>query len=166
MIIDLKKYFMAENLTDTIVHTFTVAQEIANGTGLSAAPVTAQADLKGKDGFVELKLSLSFQMETPCDRCLETAVLTENAVFEHILVREQQEDDKEDVYLCVENDSFDLEALACDDILLSLPTRILCAEDCKGLCPKCGVNRNKTACGCETKMMDARLEVLKQLLDN
>ena len=49
---------------------------------------------------------------------------------------------------------------------IELPFRLLCREDCKGLCPVCGANLNEMTCNCNTKQIDPRLEKLKMLLDS
>ena len=58
----------------------------------------------------------------------------------------QQEDDD---YIVCEDGILDLDLIAQDDILLELPIRMLCSEDCKGLCPVCGCNLNREQCGCQ-----------------
>ena len=60
--------------------------------------------------------------------------------------------------------TLDLDELLRADILLSLPSKILCKEDCKGLCSVCGADRNKQECHCEEKSVDPRLEILGDLL--
>lgn len=68
--------------------------------------------------------------------------------FDHTVVRKlnQQEDDD---YIVCEDGILDLDLIAQDDILLELPIRMLCSEDCKGLCPVCGCNLNREQCGCQ-----------------
>ena len=56
-------------------------------------------------------------------------------------------DADEDAYPLVD-DELDLEPLVRDAVLLELPLAPLCREDCAGLCPQCGANRNEGACGC------------------
>ena len=51
------------------------------------------------------------------------------------------------------------------DLLLALPTKHLCREDCRGLCPHCGKNLNEGLCGCREDKVDPRLAVLAQLMD-
>ena len=58
----------------------------------------------------------------------------------------------------------DLDDLVVSDILLSLPTKIICKEDCEGLCPSCGINRNVDTCECQKKQVDPRLAKLGELL--
>ena len=53
-----------------------------------------------------------------------------------------------------------LEDAVREQVLLTLPGRALCREDCKGLCPHCGNNRNLAPCECAEKPMDPRLAVL------
>ncbi len=57
----------------------------------------------------------------------------------------------------------DLSPLIREQVLLALPTRPLCQEDCRGLCPHCGINLNRSACGCRVETVDPRLEALRSL---
>jgi DUF177 domain-containing protein len=72
---------------------------------------------------------------------------------------------EEDEYI-VEEGAIDLNVLVNDAVLLSLPIRRLCSEECKGLCQQCGVNLNREECGCKGESIDPRLEVLRTLLDH
>jgi uncharacterized protein len=62
-----------------------------------------------------------------------------------------------------ENGGLALEDVLREQVLLSLPARTLCQPDCKGLCPRCGVNRNETACSCDQGPSDPRWEALADL---
>ena len=62
-----------------------------------------------------------------------------------------------------DGDRIDLDEIVREQILLALPTRQLCAEDCKGLCPSCGANLNEKACGCEQQQTDPRWSALEAL---
>ena len=53
-----------------------------------------------------------------------------------------------------------------ETMMLLFPKKILCAEDCEGLCPKCGKPKRLGDCGCVTKEIDPRLAILQKLLDN
>ena len=66
--------------------------------------------------------------------------------FEHTLVRSVQSD--RDDYVVCENNTLDLDELAISDLLLQLPTKILCRDDCKGLCYVCGQDLNEGKCNC------------------
>ncbi len=60
-------------------------------------------------------------------------------------------------------DFVDLTPQVREDIILELPQRSLCSEDCRGLCPRCGVDRNQETCQCETAASDRRWEGLDKL---
>ena len=51
-------------------------------------------------------------------------------------------------------------------IYLSMPMKSLCKQDCKGICPNCGVNLNDEKCQCENDLTDPRFDELKDLLNN
>jgi uncharacterized protein len=76
----------------------------------------------------------------------------------------EQELSEEDLALSFyDGDEVDLSPLLREAMILSLPTRPLCGEDCRGLCPRCGANRNTTECGCRDDWADPRLDVLRTL---
>jgi uncharacterized protein len=62
-----------------------------------------------------------------------------------------------------EGDEIDLSPLIREQILLALPSRPLCQEDCRGLCPRCGANLNRVQCDCRTDWVDPRLDVLRTI---
>lgn len=61
------------------------------------------------------------------------------------------------------DDEIDLDDLTREQVILNLPMKPLCDEDCKGICPTCGVNRNETQCDCVGRRIDPRLAVLEKL---
>ncbi len=61
------------------------------------------------------------------------------------------------------NDELNLGALVENETTLALPMKPLCRDDCRGLCPACGSNRNLGACACPVRTPDPRLAVLKDL---
>ena len=134
-------------------------------------PVEVRGRLWKGNREVNLAGRLSARLEAPCARCLKPVALPIAADFSERFVpevswgsEEQHELHEEDLDLAV----FDGEAIEIDDVvreelLLAMPAQVLCREDCKGLCPLCGVNRNVTECGCETQQVDARWQALKDL---
>jgi uncharacterized protein len=59
----------------------------------------------------------------------------------------------------------DLRALAVEQVYLEMPLKPICREDCRGLCSRCGNNRNRVECGCDDDSVDPRLLALKGILN-
>ena len=59
-----------------------------------------------------------------------------------------------------------MDRLIFGEFLVSIPGKILCREDCKGLCPVCGTNLNVAECGCDRDVLDPRMSVFKDILNN
>jgi uncharacterized protein len=105
-----------------------------------------------------------------CARCLEEYDFALDARFQLVLtpraaaVDEPSELRSDDLGLCFyDGDEIDVSALVHEQTILALPTRPLCAESCRGLCPQCGVNLNTDPCGCPVTATDPRLAVLRTL---
>lgn len=164
MLIDLKKYFLSDDLSDTVTYELDLSQEDYNGVKPFPSPVKVCCSLKGFAGAVDLKAHLLYDIVMPCDRCCEETVQHKDVWFEHRLVRRLNDENDDSNYLVVPSERIDLDELLSEDILLDLPSKFLCSPDCKGLCPKCGVNLNRESCACDTAQVDPRLEILKNLL--
>lgn len=102
-----------------------------------------------------------------CSCCLEPFLLAIQEEFlEEFNEQPQQEypgEQDEHDYVYYQGDEIPLDELVYDHILLALPMRLVCQDDCKGLCVKCGKNLNQAVCNCEDDKIDPRLAVLKQL---
>ncbi len=61
-----------------------------------------------------------------------------------------------------EGDGLELLDAVREQVLTELPMRSFCREDCRGLCPTCGANRNRQACSCQESLADPRWEVLRK----
>ena len=71
---------------------------------------------------------------------------------------------EEDDYV-IDEGTIDLNLLVNDAVMLSLPMRRLCDDECRGLCQICGTNLNEGECGCSSDDIDPRLEILRTLLE-
>ncbi|MBP1545096.1 MAG: DUF177 domain-containing protein [Oscillospiraceae bacterium] len=110
-------------------------------------PVSLKGIVQNRAGVVSLNYCAELTITAECDRCLSGFERSYSFDFEHILVRSLNGDN--DDYVVTENDKLELDELAVNDILLQMPTKLLCKEDCKGLCPKCGADLNISDCSCE-----------------
>lgn len=134
-----------------------------NGIKPFLTPVQVQGVFRNEAGVVSVEMHVQFHFFAPCDRCAADVDREYDLHFRHLLASELNDEDHDD-FLLVEDMRMDLEAFVLEDIFLALPTRFLCRDDCRGLCPQCGKNLNDGSCGC-AKPIDPRLEVLRQLLD-
>ena len=129
-------------------------------------PVHVTARAENHIGIVTLDCSYDFTLSVNCDRCLAPMEIPVSRTVSHTVVRALENEEDEDDFLVTPDGIVELDELATNDILPELPTRFLCREDCKGLCPVCGANRNLVDCGCTEKTVDPRLEPLKKLLED
>ncbi len=125
-------------------------------------PVAIRGLLKNVAGIVTLDYSVKFTMKLACDRCLKEFEREFSERFEYVLVNQLESNDEN--FILVEDMLLNLDELVVSDVVLSMPSKILCSEDCKGLCPKCGKDLNQGDCGCTEPKGDPRFDVLKQLL--
>jgi uncharacterized protein len=131
-------------------------------------PSPAAVDVKFYRSGEELFFAGQFDaaVSGQCVRCLELYEFRLVTPFAFVLIPRHGTGDGEDDEIDLgyyEGEEIDLSPQLCERVLVSLPTRPLCADDCRGLCPKCGVNRNREQCGCEEKAGDLRLAVLRDL---
>ena len=120
---------------------------------------------------IRLKGSFRGEFQIPCARCVEPVNLPLSGEFD-LLFRPSDVDATGSEHAIstpeteigyYDNGGLALEDVLREQVLLSLPARTLCQTDCKGLCPRCGVNRNETACSCDTGPSDPRWEALAGL---
>ena len=98
-------------------------------------------------------------------------MLPVSASFRYTLVPAKAEESREEIELSEEDLEYgyyegeivDCDPLIYEQIVLQIPIKVLCTEDCRGLCPDCGTNLNLEACNCASDRVDERLAVLKKL---
>ncbi|MBB6675492.1 YceD family protein [Cohnella nanjingensis] len=129
-------------------------------------PLHAQLTAIAADGIVNVTGTLTGKLQLLCSRCL-TPLEGEyefpyEETFKHVSqeVAARGEQDDED-FVPFHGERLELRPYVEEELMLSLPLAPLCKEDCKGLCPDCGQNRNEQACQCQQHKIDPRLEALK-----
>lgn len=129
-------------------------------------PIAVSGQMVNIGGSLELMAKGEAKVRLLCDRCAEE--FSDSVFFEmqERFKKEESDGVKEtnpDIVL-LEGDTIDLDALVYDAIVMHLPSKVLCNEDCKGLCPSCGTNLNYGDCGCDTESTDPRFDILDKLL--
>jgi uncharacterized protein len=135
----------------------------------SLPEVSGSLALKGKELLVRGKLIA--QAEVDCDRCLKPVALPIDTHFNlRYLTQEEYESstavelEEPDLIVSIfDGEVLDVDALVQEQTLLAVPDYQLCREDCRGLCPECGGDRNSNQCGHEESEIDPRWASLRNL---
>ena len=167
MIIDLNPMLRGE--IKTIDVDFVLTPEI-----IEDVTFTEGARVYGKitnaAGYMRLVLNAELPYIGQCARCLDEVrgvflLDFERTVVTEGMVSEEKLEESVDEYIVLENGKLMLDEAVKEELMLDFPKKLLCSDDCLGLCPKCGKPKKDGDCGCVTKEIDPRLEVLKKLLD-
>ena len=121
-------------------------------------------------GYMRLKLQATLPYHGECARCLAPVDGVFSLDFERTVAAEGTIDDDRleeliDEYVALEGHELDVDQPLCEELMLGFPTRLLCSDDCEGLCPKCGKPKRDGDCGCVLREIDPRLAVLKHFFD-
>ncbi len=119
--------------------------------------ITARHSKKGR---LQLKVSAEVLVEIPCDRCL-------TPVSSAISIDAERQLDlgESDQPVYIEGTVLDVDGLIFHELLLHWPAKILCREDCKGLCPVCGADLNQGECGCDRHVLDPRMAAIQDIFN-
>lgn len=114
--------------------------------------------------FVEGKAKLSLSI--PCGRCLEPVEYPFELDINQELDMNQTEEDRvegldEQPYISGYN--LDVDQLLSNELLLNLPMKVVCSDDCQGICNRCGANLNHGTCSCDQSSPDPRMSVIQDL---
>ena len=136
-----------------------------------SGPLCALVTAAWASGDIVVRVELDCGFCVPCYRCLtETGIAIKGDMRYIFSLRpgddEDGEPDGEADIIRLEpcTAEIDMTPYIWETMILNLPERVSCAEDCRGLCAVCGTNRNDICCGCSEDGIDPRLEVLKKLM--
>ena len=128
-------------------------------------PVEAEGQVRNTAGVLVMTGSIRTTIHGICDRCATEFDQDIDFPIDVVLVTELANEENEDEWVFpLEGDSADLDDIVRTVFVLNLDSKLLCKEDCKGLCHRCGKNLNEGPCSCQ-KELDPRFAALKQLLE-
>ena len=138
---------------------------------LSPPTVSGQIRREGRRVHVSGLVTARLQLE--CDRCLKPVERPVDSRFklEYVTAEDYEaqqavELTEEDLDLSVfDGEVIDIDELITEELLLTVPDHVLCDDNCKGICPVCGVNRNSVDCECRTAEVDPRWAGLEKLVN-
>ncbi len=145
---------------------------VAEGVLDLAAPVKTYLRAMFVSGMIEVEGQVETSVRLSCGRCLKPLELPVASEFSLTFTRHlpdvegEDEDDfelsAEDMGLILfEGDEIDLREAVQEQIVMALPLRALCRDECKGLCPKCGADLNEADCGCQRENFNLKFAALK-----
>ncbi len=127
--------------------------------------VCAEGQVRNTAGVLMMTGRIRTCLHGVCDRCAAEFTRDVEIPIDVVLVQELSNEENEDEWVFpLEGDSADLEDIVRTVFVLNMDTKLLCKEDCKGLCCRCGKNLNDGPCNCQ-KELDPRFAALKQLLN-
>ena len=145
----------------------------------ASSPLRAMVTASWAGGDIVVHVELDCEFSVSCYRCLEETGIAIKGDMRYIFSLRQSEASDEKASGSGDEDTgepdgaediiridplkgeIDIAPYIWETMILNLPQRVLCAEDCEGLCPACGANRNRMECDCAEDNSDPRLEVLK-----
>jgi uncharacterized protein len=136
-------------------------------------PPKVTGEIRQAERRVHLNGLVVARMQLECDRCLKFVELPVDSRFklEYVTPEDYQaqqavELTEEDLDLSIyDGEVVDIDELVTEELLLTVPDHVLCKDDCKGICPQCGVDRNSVDCECQTAEVDPRWAGLKELVN-
>jgi uncharacterized protein len=162
-----------EGKSSAFAHTYEAGEIILDeeNAHLTEAPqIAGRLTRSGRE--VRLRGRITARGEVECDRCLKAFDVPVESDFDVTYIPAVDYEDaataaelrEEDLSVSIfDGEAIDIDDLVREQVLLALPPRMLCTEECKGLCPVCGTNKNQSECACAPVEVDPRWAALASL---
>jgi len=119
--------------------------------------------IEGINSILFLEMTISGEFTFNCYRCFKKTSMNFNNDLKKTLITEDSENLSE---IALVNDIVNIKDVIKEEIIIKLPSQILCKEDCKGICQICGINLNEESCDCEKESINSGFEVLKDFFSD
>ena len=153
MKLNVSQYFQGVDEQKEYEFSLDLSHVEIDGNSPFKSPVKIKAIIDSRIRIVTLKLMIECDANLICDRCLGEYEQGYSFTYDATLVSDANsvgfDEETNEEYLLVVDDEIDIEEIVTDIVLLGLPTKMICSEDCKGLCFTCGHNLNESDCKCE-----------------
>ena len=163
MVLDLRSLFANDGKTIPLDLKFDLSDLDFYGIKPLKSPVSVKGRAFSRAGIVMLSVECDCEYVAPCDRCGEEAINNYTVPIERVLVAKLENGENDEIIL-LDDYKLDLYELCFTEIVLAMPSKHLCKEDCLGLCPRCGSDLNSGSCSCKGKEIDPRLAPLADVL--
>ncbi len=137
-----------------------------------AGPVSVKSSIEKSGSQLFLQVSLTTSGTFTCDRCIDDFTRTIAGAYSVVYALDRGSKERtsstesELLELSADANFLDLDEDVRQYALLAVPLKLLCKDDCAGLCPTCGKNRNRESCKCEDETVDPRWEGLRDISSN
>ena len=159
--LDLKK--LIEGAVDSVAFDTVIGHEgLSDDIKSGTARVTGE--VRDHSGFITLNGTVKPEFTAVCGRCGKHFVYSVPIAL-YAKITDKLANDDEDEFVIMTDDSIDIDDIARSALVLELPLRFLCKNDCRGLCPKCGADLNIAQCSCDLKDHDHRWDALLGYFD-
>ena len=117
-----------------------------------------------KKGKARIRGKAEFVFAAACDRCLTEVPVKLALDFDRpVAASDAEEDEETDDRSFMDGCQLNTGTFVYNEIMENWPAKILCRDDCRGLCPVCGQNRNMGDCGCDTFVPDPRMAAIQDI---
>lgn len=122
-----------------------------------------------KNRNLKISGNLDLHLQIPCDRCLESVevpIQTEISKDVDMNLTEGERVENLDEQPYISGHNLDVDRLVYDELIVNMPMKVLCRENCKGVCNRCGANLNYGTCDCDVTELDPRMSVIRDIFKN
>lgn len=165
MKIDLRKLNGSNNARISFDEAIDLRDETLYGAKPFQSPVHMKGTVSRENSVLRLEGTIKTIYSTACARCLKPLDILLTAESDMILSDDPEAEEEDDLFVLT-GDSVDPADVLVPALILQVQMTYLCKEDCKGLCPHCGADRNEVDCDCDKKQIDPRFAALRALLDS
>ena len=132
---------------------------------VSKQPVELRLTHEG-DRKIAITAKVSLVLEMPCDRCLDSVKVPMDLDFERNVDANASSEERIaqlDEQSYIDGYHLDVDGMVLDEMMTDIPDKVLCREDCKGICSQCGKNLNGGPCGCAEEPKDPRMAAISDI---
>ena len=162
MIINVDKLIDGETLNVSFSENISIPEDYSvNGD----VPVKVIGELSNNSGKFRFRGNVSAKISLNCDLCLCPFDMDIDFEIDEIFVKSPDDNSKDDDFWYFSDNVINLKTAILSNILLNIPMRAVCSDECKGLCSICGHNLNEGDCGCEKTYINPKFEKLLALFE-
>lgn len=127
-------------------------------------PFKACGTVTNNSKSLALDMTVSGTAKVHCARCSAPLEVIVHFPVQETLMREDEANAEDDDVVLYQGKKIELDDILVSNFLMNAPVKYLCREDCKGLCPHCGINLNEQTCDCGKESIDPRWEKLAEIM--